>query len=145
MVFLLMVLLFAGVIVPAETLTPTYSSSISPGGIEGGLGTIQSGGASVTITPTSISAISDSASTECVGIITWTPSMPVTATLTFDYRIESSGSNFVIWAADWFGQTFEYTNGKVKTFSQSFDITDQIVVSIKAKNGRVSISNISVR
>jgi hypothetical protein len=141
----LMAFIFAGAMAQAATLIPTYRSSITPGGAGGGLGTIKSGGSSVTITPTSILAVSDSATTESVGSITWTSSViPMTVTLTFNYQITSPGG-FVIWGAGWFGGTFEYTDGTAKTFSQTFDIEDdQIFVSVKAKGGSVSINNISV-
>jgi hypothetical protein len=141
----LMAFIFAGAFAQAGTLTATYSSSITPGGLGGGLGTIKSGGSSVTITPTSISAISDSAATVSVGTITWTPSVPISVTLTFNYQITTPGSNFVIWGADWFGTTIGYTDGTAKTFSETFDISDEIFVSVKAKGGSVSISNISVQ
>lgn len=144
-IFLLMAFIGAGAILQAGTITMAYRSSIGPGGPEGGLGTIKSGESSVTITPTSIVAISDNATTESSGGITWTPSVPMTVTLTFDYQIKNPGSNLVLWKADWFGQTIEYTDGTVKTFSQAFDFYDQISVFVKAKNGSVSISNISVK
>jgi hypothetical protein len=139
-----MAFIFAGAIAQAGTLTATYSSSITPGGPQGGLGTIKSGGSSVTITSTSILAVSDASATESSGSITWTPSVPVSATLSFNYQITDPGSSVVIWRGDWFSGTIEYTDGKVKTFSESFDIADQIHVSVKAKNGSVSITNISV-
>jgi hypothetical protein len=137
--------IFAGVMAQAGTLTPTYISSIAPGAIAGGLGTIKSGGASVTVTPTSISAISDSATTESAGSISWAPSVPMTITLTFNYQITNPGSNFVIWGADWFGQTIGYTDGTVKTFSETYDISDEVFVSVKTKGGSVTITNISVQ
>jgi hypothetical protein len=145
-VFLFLIaLIFAGAIAQSETLTPTYASSIAPGGFEGGLGTIKSGGASVTITATSLLAVSDSATTQSAGSITWAPSVPITMILTFNYQITNPGSNFVIYRADWFDETIGYTDGKVKTFSETFDSYDQIFVSVKAKNGSVSISNLSIR
>jgi hypothetical protein len=138
--------IFAGAIAQAATLTPTYGSSITPGGLRGELGTIKSGGSSVTVTPTSILAVSDRDATESAGTITWTPSDPVTVTLTFDYQITNPGGNFVIYQADWFGETIKYTDGAVKTFSQTFDVINpQLFVSVKAKNGSVSIRNISVK
>jgi hypothetical protein len=109
------------------------------------LGTIRSGGSSVTITPGSISAVSDNTATESAGRITWNPSVPMTVTLTFNYQIAASGSSLVIFGADWFGQKMGYTDGTVKTFSETFDIADEIFVSVQAKGGSVSISNLSVR
>jgi adenine-specific DNA methylase len=142
----LMAFIVTAAIAQAEALTPTYSSYITPDGPEGGLGTIKLGGSSVTITATSISAISDSATTESSGSINWTPPDPMTVTITFDYQITNPGSNFVIYQADWFGETFKYTDGEVKTFSQTFDIENpRLLVSVKAKNGKVSIKNISVK
>ncbi len=141
----LMAFILAGTISHAGTLAPTYGSSITPGGVEGGLGTIKSAGSSVTITPTSIVAVSDNAATESIGSIMWTSLVPMTVTVTFDYQIKNPGSNFVVWKVDWFGQTYEYTDGAVKTFTQTFDFEDQIFVTVKAKNGSVSISNISVK
>ena len=146
MSLILMAFIFVTAIAQAGTLTPTYRSSITPGGPEGGLGTIKSGGASVTITPTSILVISDSDTTESSASITWAPPDPVTVTLTFDYQIKNPGSSFVIYQADWFGETFKYTDGKVKSFSQTFDTENPLIlVSAKTKNGSVSISNISVK
>jgi len=145
-VFLLVIaFMFAGSMAKAGTLTPAYSSSINPGASQGGLGTIKLGGASVTITPTSITAISDSATTESTGSITWTPSVPMTVTLTFSYQITNPGGSFVIYQADWFSETIGYTDGKVKTFSETYDISDEVFVSVKTKGGSVSITNISVQ
>jgi hypothetical protein len=143
--FFLVALIFAGTIAQAGTLTPTYISSIAPGAIAGGLGTIKSGGASVTVTPTSISAISDSATTESAGSISWAPSVPMTITLTFNYQITNPGGSFVIYRADWFSETLGYTDGKVKTFSETYDISDEVFVSVKTKGGSVTITNISVQ
>jgi hypothetical protein len=137
-------LMAAAAIVQAETITPVYHSSIVPAGVEGGLGTIKSGGSSVAITPTSIVAVSDNVNTESSGSITWTPSVPMTVTLTFSYQITNPGGSFVFYRADWFSETFSYTDGTVKTFSESFDIEDQVFVTIKAKGGSVSLTNISV-
>lgn len=142
--FFLAAVIYTAALAHAGTLTPAYTTSISPAGIKGGLGTIQSGGSSVTVGEKSISATSDNDATEAFGSITWTPSVPMTVTLTFEYQITNPGSSFVIWGADWFGETIKFTDGKVKTFSQSFDISDQISVSVKVKNGSVSITNISV-
>jgi hypothetical protein len=139
----LLVFIFAGAIAHAGTLTPTYSSAITPGGVKGGLGTVKSGGTSVTIDPNSIVAVSDGATT-AVGSITWTPSTPMNVTLTFKYQITSPGAGFVMWGGDWFSGKFEYTDGKEKTFSQTFDVVEQVSVSVQVKNGSVSISNISV-
>ncbi len=136
--------IFSGAIARAGTLTPSYRSAITPGGVAGGLGTIKSGGSSVTVTSTSILAVSDSATTDAIGTITWTPSSPMNVTLTFKYQITSPGNSFVIWGADWFSGKFEYTDGTVKTFTQTFDVYDQISVSVTSKGGSVSISDISV-
>ena len=142
--FFLIASIFAGAIAQAGTLTPTYRSAITPGGATGGLGTIKAGASSVTITPTSMLAISDSATTESVATITWTPSVPMNVTLTFKYQITGPGSCFVIWGADWFSGKFEYTDGTVKTFTQTFDVTDQIFISVTSKSGSVSINDISI-
>jgi len=139
----LMALIFAGAIAQAGTLTPAYSSAIIPGGVKGGLGTIKSAGSSVTITTNSIVAVSDGA-TKAVGSITWTPSTPMNVTLTIKYQITSPGGGFVMWGGDWFSGKFEYTDGAEKTFTQTFDIVEQISVSIEVKNGSVSVSDISV-
>jgi hypothetical protein len=142
----LMAFIFVTVMAQAGALTPIYRSSITPGGPEGGLGTIKSGGSSVTITPASIFVFSDSDTTESSASITWAPPDPVTVTLTFDYQIKNPGSSFVMYQADWFGGTFQYTDGTVQTFSQTFDTENPLIlVSAKAKNGSVSISNISVK
>ncbi len=144
-IFFLTAITFACTMAHAGTLTPTYSSAITPGGPEGGLGTIKLGGSSVTITPTSILAVSDNDATESIGSIAWTPSVPMTITLTFSYQIKNPGESFVLYRADWFSDTIRYTDGTIKTFSETYDISDQVIISFKAKGSTVSITNISVQ
>jgi len=69
----------------------------------------------------------------------------MTITLTFNYQITAPGSSFVIYRADWFSETIGYTDGKVKTFSETYDISDEVYVSVKTKGGSVFITNISVQ
>jgi hypothetical protein len=145
--FLIFCFIVAGSIAHAGTLTPTYNSLIYPGLSSDSLGTISSHGSSVTITPTSIVAVDSAATSMSTGSITWTASSDMSVTLSFDYQITAPGGSWVL-SGTGYGEPlmFYYTDGKVQSFSHTFDLaaSETLFVQAYAQDGSVSISNIAV-